>query len=138
MIKMLNLTLRLFRGRSTRSGRSSVVAAKYLCNDYARKATFLRHSPAPTRLASPPLARLCCDHHQSNPRGKPMPKKYKVVELKMKSMFGGTMSADDLEDAINKYAEDGWGLDKIVSGETARFLGMGDKDVFLLIFCREE
>lgn len=59
---------------------------------------------------------------------------YKVIEQKQKSFLSGRMSADDLEKLINKHANDGWTLDRIVAGETARFMGLGDKDVFLLIF----
>ena len=62
---------------------------------------------------------------------------YKVVEKKHKSFLGSRMSADDLESLINEHAGEGWTLDRIVTGETARFMGMGDKDVFLLIFRRE-
>ena len=47
------------------------------------------------------------------------------------------MKAKQLEDIINSYARQGWELDRIVAGETAYFLGMGDKDVFLLIFRAE-
>jgi len=59
---------------------------------------------------------------------------YKVVEKKKKSLLKGTITAQDLEDAINEYASQGWSLDRILSGETAAFIG--DKDVFLLIFKR--
>lgn len=62
--------------------------------------------------------------------------RYKVVEKKHKSFLGGRLSADDLESLINEHAEEGWTLDRIVAGETARFMGLGDKDVFLLIFKR--
>jgi hypothetical protein len=59
---------------------------------------------------------------------------YKVVEKKHRSFLKGRMTAQDLEDLINEYAASGWILDRIVSGETALFMGLGDKDVFLLIF----
>lgn len=62
---------------------------------------------------------------------------YKVVEQKHKSFLRGRMSAQDLEKSINQYAADGWVLDRIVAGETARFMGLGDKGVFLLVFTRE-
>ncbi len=58
---------------------------------------------------------------------------YKVVEQKKKHLFRGKIRAQDLENAINNYAGDGWTLDRIVAGETARFMGFSDKEVFLLI-----
>jgi hypothetical protein len=61
---------------------------------------------------------------------------YKVVEQKHRMFSRGTMTAQDLEDAINQHAADGWILDRIVAGETARFMRLGDRDVFLLIFRR--
>ena len=63
---------------------------------------------------------------------------YRVVEQKQKSFLHGRMSAPDLELLINEHAGQGWTLDRIVAGDTARFMGMGEKDVFLLIFCRDE
>jgi hypothetical protein len=60
--------------------------------------------------------------------------RYKVVEKKHRSFLKGRMSADQLEALINEHAEAGWELDRIVAGETARFMGLGEKDVFLLIF----
>lgn len=66
-----------------------------------------------------------------------MPLKYKVVEQKQQSFLKGRMSAQDLEDLINTHATSGWTLDRIVAGETARFMGIGEKDVFLLIFRQE-
>ena len=62
---------------------------------------------------------------------------YKVVEQKQKSFRGGRMSAQDLENLINQYAANQWVLDRIVTAETARFMGLGDKDVFLLVFKQE-
>jgi hypothetical protein len=62
---------------------------------------------------------------------------YKVVEQKRTSFLRGRMSAQDLENSINQYAAEGWTLDRIVAGETAYFMGLGDKDVFLLVFKRE-
>ncbi len=59
---------------------------------------------------------------------------YKVVEKKTKSFLKGRMSAQQLEDLINQYADDGWTLDRIVAGDTARIMGFGEKDVFLVIF----
>jgi hypothetical protein len=47
------------------------------------------------------------------------------------------MSADDLQTLINSYAHNGWTLDRIVAGETARLMGLGEKDVFLVIFRAE-
>ena len=48
---------------------------------------------------------------------------YKVVEKKTKSFLKGRMSAQQLEDMINQYADDGWTLDRIVAGDTARIMG---------------
>lgn len=62
---------------------------------------------------------------------------YRVVEKKQTTFFGGRMSADDLEDLINTHAKEGWTLDRIVAGETAVMMGLGGKDVFLLIFKKE-
>ncbi len=62
---------------------------------------------------------------------------YKVVEKKKKSFISGRFTALDLEDLINHEAKAGWTLDRIVAGDTARFMGLGDKDVFLLIFRRD-
>ena len=58
---------------------------------------------------------------------------YRVVEIRQSS-FMQTMSSRDLEHEINANAQDPWVLDRIIAGETARFMGFGDKDVFLLIF----
>jgi hypothetical protein len=62
---------------------------------------------------------------------------YKVIEQKKKSFFKGRITAQDLENLINTNAKLGWLLDRIVAGETAFFMGLGDKDVFLLIFKHE-
>lgn len=62
---------------------------------------------------------------------------YKVVEVKHTSFGRGRMSAHDLELAINQWANVGWMLDRIVTGETAFVLGMGSKEVFLLIFRKD-
>lgn len=63
---------------------------------------------------------------------------YKVIEKKKKSFISGRLTAQDLENLINHTAKDGWTLDRIVAGDTARFMGLGDKDVFLLIFRRDD
>jgi len=60
---------------------------------------------------------------------------YKVVEQKQKSFVRGRMRASDLEGLLNTWAEQGWTLDRIISGETFSFL-TGDKDVFMVIFRR--
>jgi hypothetical protein len=44
---------------------------------------------------------------------------YRVVEQKAKSFMKGRMSAQELENLINKYAGEGLVLDRIVAGETA-------------------
>ena len=60
---------------------------------------------------------------------------YKVVEIKQKSFMKGFMTASDLQNAINMWANVGWTLDRMSAGETQGFLG--GKDVFLLIFKKE-
>ena len=63
---------------------------------------------------------------------------YRVEEIRKDSKWMGvTMDAKGLEKVINKVADEGWTLDRIVSGETASMMGMSSKDVFLLIFKRE-
>lgn len=59
---------------------------------------------------------------------------YRVIEKKASSFLKGRMTAAQFEELINTHAGEGWELDRIVAGETARFMGMGGKDVFLLIF----
>lgn len=59
---------------------------------------------------------------------------YKVVEIKQKTL-GIYMTAKGLQNAINTWANVGWTLDRITSGETQGFLH--GKDVFLLIFKKE-
>lgn len=59
---------------------------------------------------------------------------YKVVEVKQRSMIKGQMSSLSLQNIINEWATQGWDFDKIVAGETAVLMGIGAKDVFLLIF----
>ena len=56
----------------------------------------------------------------------------------MKSFLKGRMTSEDLEELINSYAREGWTLDATVAGEAARFMGLGDKDVFLLNFKRQK
>ena len=60
---------------------------------------------------------------------------YKVVEIKQKSFTRGYMTTMDLQNVINEWANLGWILDRLTSGETQGFLHA--KDVFLLIFKRE-
>lgn len=60
---------------------------------------------------------------------------YKVVEIKQRSVMKGIMTATDLQNAINNWANFGWTLDRISAGETQGLVG--GKDVFLLIFKKE-
>lgn len=60
---------------------------------------------------------------------------YRVHEVKKKKFIHSRMTTEDLQIAINEWAQYGWELDKIVSGETFHFI-TGGKDVFLLIFKR--
>ena len=54
---------------------------------------------------------------------------YKVVEIKKKSFWKGAMKVEQLEELLNEYGRDGWILDRIVTGETAGKMNIGDKDV---------
>ena len=60
--------------------------------------------------------------------------RYMVVEKKTKTFLKGAITARQLEDLINDHAGKGWDLDRIIAGETARFMGLSDKNVFLLVF----
>src|SRR5688500_746807 len=60
---------------------------------------------------------------------------YKVVEIKQRSMMKGFMTAVDLQNAINTWANLGWKLDRMSSGETQGLVG--GKEVFLLIFRKD-
>ncbi len=62
---------------------------------------------------------------------------YRVEEIKTKGFLKGRMSAKELEGRLNQSGSQGWALDRIVAGETARFMGVGEKDVFLLIFRKD-
>ncbi len=57
---------------------------------------------------------------------------YKVVEIKQRSLMKGYMTAQDLQNLINQWANLGWTLDRMSAGETQGFLH--GKDVFLVIF----
>lgn len=59
---------------------------------------------------------------------------YKVVEKKSKGMMG-RMGPKDLEKTLNKHAQDGWILDRLVDGEGHRSMSIG-KDVFYIVFRR--
>ena len=60
--------------------------------------------------------------------------RYMVVEKKTKTFLKGAITAQQLQDLINEHASQGWDLDRILAGETARFMGVSDKNVFLLVF----
>jgi len=62
---------------------------------------------------------------------------YKVVEIKKKSFWKGAMKVEQLEELLNEYGRDGWILDRIVTGETAGKMNIGDKDVLIIVFRRE-
>jgi len=63
---------------------------------------------------------------------------YKVIEQKHRTMLKGQMSAQNLQGTLDTNAVDGWMLDRVVTSKTARFLGLGKKEVFLVIFKREK
>lgn len=58
---------------------------------------------------------------------------YKVVQVDQKKGFGRHFGAKDLEKVLNKEAEGGWTLDRIMDAEAAGYI-MGTRDTFLLIF----
>lgn len=62
---------------------------------------------------------------------------YKVVEHKQTKFLGGRIKPKDLEKLINKGAEGGWSLDRILVGPDHEFL-TGGRDVFLLVFRKDE
>ena len=62
---------------------------------------------------------------------------YKVIEKRKKQFLQGALTVQQLEKLLNTHANEGWILDRIVAGETARFMGLSDKDVFIIIFKKE-
>ena len=62
-----------------------------------------------------------------------MGREYEVVPIKKRSMLKGGMNAADLQVVLNGHAGQGWVHQHSITGETVIL----EKDVFLLIFCRE-
>jgi len=62
---------------------------------------------------------------------------YKVIEQKHRTLLKGRMSAQSLQGTLDAHAVDGWVLERVVTSKTAKFLGLGAKEVFLVIFKRE-
>jgi Domain of unknown function (DUF4177) len=60
---------------------------------------------------------------------------YKVLELREK-MFGGKMSGDKLEQALNQHASQGWRLKSITSADVKGRVGPGGVEGLLVTFER--
>jgi len=61
-------------------------------------------------------------------------RKYKVVQVKKRGLFSGSLDAPKLEKLLNEQASQGWIFDKALDSETL-FL---EKDTFLLVFYKED
>lgn len=59
--------------------------------------------------------------------------KYKVVERKPKGFFRGRMKPADLQLLLNRHADGGWELDRIIDGGSSMSMAKG---AFYLIFKR--
>ena len=64
--------------------------------------------------------------------------KYKVAEMRTKSFTQGRMTPRELEELLNRHAAEGWALDRIVSGEVTRRLGLSHKEDALLVIFRKD
>ena len=63
--------------------------------------------------------------------------KYKLVNIRQKSFFlGRKVKLEALEELINKFAAQGWELDRIFDANVSGMLGLGGKDVFILVLKR--
>ena len=58
---------------------------------------------------------------------------YKVVEKKAKGLFGGRMKPADLQLLLNRRADGGWELDRIIDGGASMSMAKG---AFYMIFKR--
>ncbi|MFH8370805.1 DUF4177 domain-containing protein [Streptomyces sp. NPDC018031] len=60
---------------------------------------------------------------------------YKVVQIREK-LIGGKMSADKVEDVLNKYAADGWQVKAITGADVKGRVGPGGVEGLLVTFER--
>ncbi|WP_432038737.1 DUF4177 domain-containing protein [Streptomyces cucumeris] len=60
---------------------------------------------------------------------------YKVVQIR-EGLIGGKMSADKVEDLLNKYAADGWRVKAITSADVKGRVGPGAVEGLLVTFER--
>ncbi|MCP9208297.1 DUF4177 domain-containing protein [Streptomyces cucumeris] len=61
---------------------------------------------------------------------------YKVVQIR-EGLIGGKMSADKVEDLLNKYAADGWRVKAITSADVKGRVGPGAVEGLLVTFERQ-
>lgn len=60
---------------------------------------------------------------------------YKVIQIREK-LIGGKMSADKVEELLNKYAAEGWQLKTITSADVKGRVGPGAVEGLLVTFER--
>ncbi|MET7902222.1 DUF4177 domain-containing protein [Streptomyces sp. NPDC005355] len=60
---------------------------------------------------------------------------YKVIQIR-EGLIGGKMSAEKIEDLLNKYAADGWRVKAITSAEVKGRVGPGGVEGLLVTFER--
>ncbi|QKV95581.1 DUF4177 domain-containing protein [Streptomyces sp. NA02950] len=60
---------------------------------------------------------------------------YKVIQIR-EGLIGGKMSADKVEDLLNKYAADGWRVKTITSADVKGRVGPGAVEGLLVTFER--
>ncbi|MBL1097147.1 DUF4177 domain-containing protein [Streptomyces coffeae] len=60
---------------------------------------------------------------------------YKVIQIR-EGLIGGKMSADKVEDLLNKYAADGWRVKAITSADVKGRVGPGGVEGLLVTFER--
>ncbi|MEW1776763.1 DUF4177 domain-containing protein [Streptomyces sp. NPDC086777] len=60
---------------------------------------------------------------------------YKVVTFR-ESLIGDALDSDNLEEVLNKHAEDGWALKAITSADVKGRIGPGAVEGLLLTFER--
>ncbi|MEU8823908.1 DUF4177 domain-containing protein [Streptomyces sp. NPDC048636] len=60
---------------------------------------------------------------------------YKVIQIR-EGLLGGKMSADKVEDLLNKYAADGWQVKAITSADVKGRVGPGAVEGLLVTFER--
>jgi hypothetical protein len=62
-------------------------------------------------------------------------REYKVVEVKKKGFLGASrLTAEDIEDLLNREAQAGWVFDKHLESETLIL----DKETIMFVFYREK